>query len=933
MKRIFRFLFFLIVLLLASAMVLPIVFKDSILERIKQEANANLNAKFDFKDVDLSLITTFPYFGFSLEGLEISGIEEFEGEKLLSAGEFSLSIDLMSVLSGESYRIEKISVNDLDLNVLILENGKANFDIMKETDATVDTSSSSESTPFHLALSSYELKNINLNYRDLEGDMAFALQGLNHVGSGDFTENVVGLKTHTEVEAMSFAMEGMDYLSRVQLESDFDMDLIQDKFRFNFGKNYVSLNGLKLNFEGWFAMPDESMDMDLKFSSPDNSFKSLISLIPALYYKDFESLKTSGEFKLNGLVQGKYINEIYPSFDINLMIREGFFQYPDLPSAVSDVNVDFQIVNKSRNLDNLEMHMPRIEAKVAGSQISGSFDLKDPMRDPDFKFMAQAKANLEDLSKAVPLDGYKMAGTVDIDMNAAGRLSMIDNEQYDALKASGYTKANNLQFGGDSLGMEISLPKAEISLSPQMAKLGPTTLIYEGNTMEMEGQLDNLLSYALRDELLKGELEFYSPRLDLLALAGEESSDASSDPVESDTAALAVIRLPENIDFHLNAKVDSLLYDQIRISQLVGGVRLKEGRASLENVKMQMLGGAMRMNGGYDSKPELPLAEFDFAIEGFSFRESYEALDMVKQIAPIMKNMEGRYTMDLSMSTLLGSDMSPQMNSVNASGSLATKSVQTGGKVFDQLATFLKNPDYRQLKVSDIDLEFTLEDGQLKVEPFDFKLAGQKADLGGSMSLAQDLDFDLNTTIPLSGLKADAYLKQFQTLSGGSIPLKVKIGGTATSPEVRPSLGNLKQQLGDELKQKLNQAVDSVKTQVKEEVNKKLDELVKAAEEQGDKLIAEAKARGDQLKAEAKKQADKLRATGEEAAQKILDEAGTNPLKQAAAKPLAEKARKEANDKAQKLEDEAAQQANGLIKSAEEQKQKLIENARAKAQI
>ncbi|WP_421753821.1 AsmA-like C-terminal region-containing protein [Croceimicrobium sp.] len=933
MKRIFRFLFFLIVLLLASAMVLPIVFKDSILERIKQEANANLNAKFDFKDVDLSLITTFPYFGFSLEGLEISGIEEFEGEKLLSAGEFSLSIDLMSVLSGESYRIEKIAVNDLDLNVLILENGKANFDIMKETEASADTVQSGESTPFHLALSSYELNNINLNYRDLEGDMTFALQGLNHAGSGDFTENVVGLKTHTEVEAMSFSMEGMDYLSRVHLESDFDMDLIQDKFRFNFGKNYVSLNGLQLNFEGWLAMPDESIDMDLKFNSPDNSFKSLISLIPALYYKDFESLKTSGEFKLNGLVQGKYINEIYPSFNINLMIREGFFQYPDLPSAVSDVNIDFQLVNKSRNLDNMALHIPRMEAKVAGSQISGSLDLKDPMRDPDFKFLAQAKANLEDLSKALPMEGYEMAGVIDMDMNASGRLSMIDNEQYDALKAGGYAKASNLQFGGDSLGMEISLPKAELSLSPQMAKLGPTTLIYEGNTMEMQGQLDNLLSYALRDELLRGELEFYSPRLDLLALAGEESTEASTDAVESDTAALAVIRLPENIDFHLNAKVDSLLYDQIRISQLVGGVRLKEGRASLENVKMQMLGGAMRMNGGYDSKPELPLAEFDFAIEGFSFRESYEALDMVKQIAPIMKNMEGRYTMDLSMSTLLGSDMSPQMNSVNASGSLATKSVQTGGKVFDQLATFLKNPDYRQLKVSDIDLEFTLEDGQLKVEPFDFKMAGQKAELGGSMSLAQELDFDLNTSIPLSGLKADAYLKQFQSLSSGTIPLTVKIGGTATSPEVRPSLGDLKKQLGEELKQKLNQAVDSVKTQVKEEVNKKLDELVKAAEEQGDKLIAEAKARGDQLKAEAKKQADKLRASGEQAAQKIMDEAGNNPLKQAAAKPLAEKARKEANEKAQKLEDEAAQQANDLIKAAEEQKQKLIEDARAKAQI
>ncbi len=935
MKRIFRFLFFLVVLLLASAFILPIVFKDSIVERIKQEANANLNAKLDFEDVDVSLISTFPYFGFSMEGMRITGIEEFEGQELVSVEDFGLSIDLMSVISGDRYSVEKINVQGVNLHILILEDGSANFDIAKVDSSAEESVESTETgSAFSVALKGWKFSDVNLRYEDRQGNIDFKMQGLEHSGSGDLSENIVDLQTQTEAQSMDFVMDGVKYLNRVHLLSDFDMELNQEKFSFTFGENSVALNGLQLNFEGMLAMPDERISMDLRFSSPDNSFKSLISLIPAIYYQEFDQLETRGEFRLNGLVQGIYINDIYPSFNLNLMVREGFFKYPDLPSTVEDVNVDLEVVNKSRNLGNMLVNLSRMDAKIAGSEIHSTFRLQDPLNDPEFDFMARAQAKLEDILAVVPMNGYDLKGAIDMDLATSGRMSMIDNEQYEDLKASGYIKAAGLVFGGDSLGMDVEVFQSELSMSPQSAKLGPTVIKYEGQTMEMEGSLDNIIAYVLRGDLLKGEFDFYSPRLDLLALAGEESEAGSEETdAATDSSSESVVRLPQNIDFKLLAKVDSLLYDQIEIANLGGAITLNNGSANLENVKMDLLGGSLTINGAYNSTPPQPIADFDFMIRNFSFKESYESLDFVKQMAPVMQNMEGSYNMGLDMTTELGNDMSPDLNSVNASGVLNTRTVQVGGKVFSQLATFLNNPDYQNIGVSDVDLEFTIENGLIEVKPFDFKLAGQKAELGGNMSLAQDLDFNLTTDLPLSSLKADKYLSQFRSLSSGAIPMTVAIGGTATDPEVRPSLGDLKQQLTADIKEKINQVVDDAKTKVKEDVNAKLDQMVKAAEAQGDKLIAEARANGDRIKGEAKKQADRLRKEGEDAAQKILDEAGSNPLKKAAAKPLADRTRKEANEKAQKLEDEAAKQADDLVKAAEKQKQKLVEDARAKAQV
>ncbi|MGB0979230.1 MAG: AsmA family protein, partial [Croceimicrobium sp.] len=396
MKRIFRFLLYLVILLVASAFILPIVFKDSIVDRIKQEANANLNAKLDFEDVNVSLISSFPYFGLDLVGLEISGVDRFENQKLVSVDNFGLYIDLMSVISGDRYSIEEISVEGMDLHVLILADGTANYDIAKvDTTASSEEVSSESSSAFNLALREYRFQDIDFRYQDLEADMDFIIKDLDHQGLGNFTENIVDLKTSTEAQSMTFIMEGVNYLNRVHLASDFDMNLNQEKFEFNFGQNSVALNGLELNFEGMMAMPEEAIDLDLKFSSPSNSFKSLISLIPSIYYQDFDALKTSGEFRLSGAVKGTYVDESYPSFNLALLVREGFFQYPDLPASVQKVNIDLKVENTRADLKNLLVNLSRMDAMVAGSSISSSLRLLDPMNDMQFDFLAKADADLE----------------------------------------------------------------------------------------------------------------------------------------------------------------------------------------------------------------------------------------------------------------------------------------------------------------------------------------------------------------------------------------------------------------------------------------------------------------------------------------------------------------------------------------------------------
>jgi hypothetical protein len=71
----------------------------------------------------------------------------------------------------------------------------------------------------------------------------------------------------------------------------------------------------------------------IKFITPSNEFKDILSLIPGIYKKDFDKIKTSGQAAFNGFVKGSYSPQQMPAYDVNLAVTNGFFQYPDLPSG------------------------------------------------------------------------------------------------------------------------------------------------------------------------------------------------------------------------------------------------------------------------------------------------------------------------------------------------------------------------------------------------------------------------------------------------------------------------------------------------------------------------------------------------------------------------------------------------------------------------
>src|SRR5436190_18746884 len=108
MKKLIKWVSIIVLVLLILAIVLPFLFKDKIVAKIKEEANKNLNAKVDFGDFSLSLIRHFPNFSMRIDRLSIVNLEPFAGDTLLFSKSLSLTIDLMSVISGSEIKIKTV---------------------------------------------------------------------------------------------------------------------------------------------------------------------------------------------------------------------------------------------------------------------------------------------------------------------------------------------------------------------------------------------------------------------------------------------------------------------------------------------------------------------------------------------------------------------------------------------------------------------------------------------------------------------------------------------------------------------------------------------------------------------------------------------------------------------------------------------------------
>lgn len=914
----------LLVIVIAAAFIIPVAFKDKIKARVETEINGMLDAKVSFADYKLSLFRAFPDAAFTLKDLSVTGTDRFDGDTLTSAKTVAIIFNLRSLFGGKAYEIKSISANQTLINAIVLEDGTANWDIIKETpeDVVKDTAGTSQATPMHVELRKFSITDGRIFYTDRESDITAVLEDIVFNLSGNMSASQSDLDLNLNAGKVNFVMDKIQYLTDAKGNFRAGIDANLDSMIFVLKDNSLTINDIVLNFAGKIAMPGDDISTDLAFNAPETTFKSLLSLVPALYMKDFEKLRASGTVSLEGTVKGIYsdADSTMPDVDVRLAVNDGVISYPDLPEKITAINVKGEVKMDGTKMDNTTVDVSKFHFELAGNPFDMTMKLATPVSDPAVSLAAKGRIDLAKLQKAIPLDSITLNGVIDVSLALAGRMSMLENKKYDQFKADGALTLTEMAVEMAELPA-IMINTAAFTFSPAFANLSQLKMkVGEKSDFTASGRLENYIPYLFSGDTIRGNLSLSSNSVDLNEILDAMPSDTS----ENDTS-LAVIQIPKNIYFMIDAVINRLVFNKLTADEVKGSIIVKDGVVTVSKAGMKTLGGSLLFNAVYDPRDTLrPKVDADLLVSRANIKEAFNAFNTVQKLAPAANGLGGNVTIGLKYKSLLGRNMMPVIGTITGGGNISSESVQIlASKTFDLIKNVLKLDQAYSNTIKDLKATFAINDGRLFVNPFDTKIGNIKLNISGDQGLDQTLNYVVRTKIPRADLgeAANALMGSLATQAATIglnltppeiIKINLKVSGTFLKPVITPSFA------GSEGAS----AATTVTTAVKEEVTQAVND---AAREQADKILKEAEDKANMLRNEAASSAKTIRSEADLQGKKLIKDAESKgTIAVMAAKRTADMLNKEADKRATQLETEANTRADKILAEAKAKADELL---------
>ena len=927
MKKFLKITVIVLAILFTLILVVPFAFQGKILKIAKDQINKNINARVDFDRLRLSLIKSFPNVSVSLRSLSVIGLDEFEKDTLVKFNSFDATVDLISAIKMENIKVRKIILDKPVVYAHVLPSGKVNWDITKAgAEEETDTSVSEFTTK--IELKRFEIIDGAITYRDDSSNMSASTKNFDFLLTGDLAQDFSRLDILASTDLINVVMDGIRYLKDASLKARISVDADLKNALYVLKENEISLNDLLLKFDGNISMPnEEDIGVDLKYGLARTDFKSVLSLVPALYMKDFQGLKTNGKLQLDGYVKGTYNETMMPNAGIKLLIQDAMFSYPGLPKSAENIQVDMDGYYDGRQMDNSTLDVNKFHAELGGNPIDLTLNIKTPESDMMVNGTLKCNLDLATMKEVIPLGNTTITGKINAAVDMMGYMSYIEKEEYEKFKADGNLTITDFHYSSPDLPKELRIIETSVFFSPKYSEVKSFNAVMGKSDFKLSGRVENYIPYLFKDETIKGDFIFTSGVLDLneLLLESEETV-----PDENDTLPLAVVEVPGNIDFKMVSRIDKLYYDKLELENTVGVIKIKDSRVILENIKTQTLDGSMQLNGEYNTK-DIRNPEVDFRMQALNIDIplAYEALNLLRQFAPIAKKTQGKVSIGFTFSSFLDETMMPRLNSVTGKGNFTTKTIGLkSSDLFRSVGNALNTKFFDNMTFNDLAVKFELRNGRVFIDPFETKMGKSTFLIAGEQGLDQTMNYGINMTMPrselgqaantaINNLYSKASVAGFTITPSETMNMSARVTGTFKDPKVSLDLKDNVKQTTEAIKEELTK-------KAQEELDKRKEEARAAARAEADKILQEAQKQADMIRKKASEGAAIVKKEAALNGEKMVKQAN-DPISKRVAEEAAKKLNQEADEQAQKIIREADIKAKALMKEAQSRADKLLQ--------
>lgn len=530
------------VISLLAFIVLPIIFADTITEKVKVLANKNLEGELNFNDSELSFFKHFPSLTLTLHELNLNGSKPYQNKSLISAKEIGFGIDVWSVVFGSQTQMEEIYIDNAKINILVNQKGEANYNIYKSD--SKDTTTSSESAS--LKLENIQISNSQLVYNDKSTKILIEAKGFNYKGKGDLQASNFNLKTSAKIDSLSFTYDKKEYLKSKKVKADLITKINTNSLSFIFEKNDLVINKLPVEFTGLFDFLKNGYQMDFKLKTEDSNLDDLFTALPAEYVSWMTETKMKGKTSAFLTLKGKYIasENLSPELNFNIKVRDGYVKHTKAPYPVENIFLNFDTKLPNLDINQLKVRLDSLYFDVNKNNLSAILISDGFGKRITIDSKVKSKLDLAFLSNALQVPNFKLAGNLDTDIVSKGNYSKEDRK-FPITKGNFEIKNGFIQTAYypkpiQNINLKANLNSTTGDFKDASFVLSPANFTFEGEPFNLNASFKNFddINYDVK---AKGTLNvariykvFSQKGLDVdgfikadLSLAGKQS-DASN---------------------------------------------------------------------------------------------------------------------------------------------------------------------------------------------------------------------------------------------------------------------------------------------------------------------------------------------------------------------------------------------------------------------
>ncbi len=820
MKKILKIFGIFVLILVIGLIAAPFLFKGTIEKLIKKTINNNVNAQVEWRDLDLTLFSSFPDATVVIKDFSVVNNDPFKGDTLASGERLELQMGIKQLLKKEN---EQIKVDELNLekayiNIKVDSLGNANYDIAKEQPQTIETPTDTTSSGFTFDLSHYEIKDSRINYLDESTKTFFKLKDVNHVGNGDLSVSKSTLETQTNA-LVSLDLDGVNYLEdhTITLDANFELDL--DKQKYTFLENEAKINELPLTFNGFVQVNEDNNDIDITFKTPSSDFKNFLAIIPKTYSKNLDGVDTTGDFIVDGKIKGIVDDTHIPTLDIKIRSSNASFKYAELPKRVNNITINADIKNETGIVEDTYINIGNLTFKIDQDVFAANGSFRNLTENMLVDLSLKGSLDLANIEKVYPLNlEQDLNGRFTTDLTTNFDMNSVEREQYQNIKSNGTASLKNFSYKSPDIPNELKVANADVSFKPGNISLNSFAATSGQTDISATGSIQNLIPFLMSKQDLKGNFNVNSNTFKVSDFMVAEDNTAATKTTSENTVTTPnnneAIKIPDFLAATMNFNVKKVIYDDIELSNATGTIAIEDEKASLTNVKSSLFGGNIALNGNVNTKGNTPTFAMDLDLNSIDIDQSFKGLDLLQGLAPIAKALQGALNTNIKLNGNLNGDLTPQLQTIAGNAFAKVLTAKVNAEQSPLLARLSENVAFLNLdnlNLNNLETYLTFDNGNIQVKPFDFNIKGIKVTAGGTHGLDQNMNYNVTLDVPakymgseVSGLLSKLSAQERETMT---VALPIGLTGTFNSPKVnlntQAAVNSLTQRIIDKQKDDL----------------------------------------------------------------------------------------------------------------------------------